>query len=334
MIGGPVGDRIGRRRVILWSILGVLPFSLALPYVDLLWTRVLSMVIGLILASAFSAIIVYAQELVPGRVGTISGLFFGFAFGIAGIGAAVLGELADRTSLALVFQVCSYLPVIGSPRLLAAATRTTHCITTKTRRHEARRADAGSRRAYTAHSDQRRARPRVRVLHGCGPAGQSAKSWLDRPLTNWNKPAKAVPRGMPADESIAEMAIRCDLRVRRGTAAEGTLADNGWLPFLHVDREIIQGDVEIVGGMADADGMCRPVKFNVFVFVGGQLAGTLSPVLMSSRTDGSIGAVRLAADDTIAAEFARYTDRGRPVLPLRPRERSISHRPQRTHRVS
>jgi FSR family fosmidomycin resistance protein-like MFS transporter len=99
--------------VILWSILGVLPFSLALPYVDLLWTRVLSMVIGFILASAFSAIIVYAQELVPGRVGTISGLFFGFAFGIAGIGAAVLGELADRTSLALVFQVCSYLPVIG-----------------------------------------------------------------------------------------------------------------------------------------------------------------------------------------------------------------------------
>ena len=113
MIGGPVGDRVGRRRVILWSILGVLPFSLALPYVDLLWTRVLSIVIGFILASAFSAIIVYAQELVPGRVGTISGLYFGFAFGIAGIGAAVLGELADRTSLALVFQVCSYLPAIG-----------------------------------------------------------------------------------------------------------------------------------------------------------------------------------------------------------------------------
>jgi FSR family fosmidomycin resistance protein-like MFS transporter len=113
IVGGPVGDRFGRRRVILWSILGVLPFSLALPYVDLFWTRVLSIIIGLILASAFSAIIVYAQELVPGRVGTISGLFFGFAFGIAGVGAAVLGELADRTSIATVYLVCSYLPAIG-----------------------------------------------------------------------------------------------------------------------------------------------------------------------------------------------------------------------------
>jgi MFS transporter, FSR family, fosmidomycin resistance protein len=113
IFGGPIGDRFGRRRVILWSILGVLPFSLALPYVDLFWTRALSVVIGLILASAFSAIIVYAQELVPGRVGTIAGLFFGFAFGIAGVGAAVLGELADRTSIATVYQVCSYLPAIG-----------------------------------------------------------------------------------------------------------------------------------------------------------------------------------------------------------------------------
>jgi len=113
MIGGPIGDRMGRRRVILWSILGVLPFSLALPYVDLVWTRVLSIAIGLILASAFSAIIVYAQELVPGRVGAISGLFFGFAFGAAGIGAAALGELADRTNIEVVFHVCSFLPAIG-----------------------------------------------------------------------------------------------------------------------------------------------------------------------------------------------------------------------------
>jgi len=113
IFGGPIGDRFGRRNVILWSILGVLPFSLALPYVDLFWTRVLSVVIGLILASAFSAIIVYAQELVPGRVGTIAGLFFGFAFGTAGVGAAVLGELADRTSIATVYHVCSYLPAIG-----------------------------------------------------------------------------------------------------------------------------------------------------------------------------------------------------------------------------
>jgi FSR family fosmidomycin resistance protein-like MFS transporter len=113
IFGGPIGDRFGRRRVILWSILGVLPFSTALPYVDLVWTRVLSVVIGLILASAFSAIIVYAQELVPDRVGTISGLFFGFAFGIAGVGAAVLGELADRTSISTVYFVCSFLPAIG-----------------------------------------------------------------------------------------------------------------------------------------------------------------------------------------------------------------------------
>ena len=114
MFGGPIGDRIGRRRVILWSILGVLPFSLALPYADLFWTRILSIAIGLILASAFSAIIVYAQELVPGRVGTIAGLYFGFAFGIAGIGAEALGELADRTSIGVVYQVCSFLPRSGS----------------------------------------------------------------------------------------------------------------------------------------------------------------------------------------------------------------------------
>jgi FSR family fosmidomycin resistance protein-like MFS transporter len=113
MFGGPIGDRLGRRRVILCSILGVLPFSLALPYANLFWTRLLSITIGLILASAFSAIIVYAQELVPGRVGTIAGVYFGFAFGIAGIGAAVLGELADRTSIGVVYQVCSFLPAIG-----------------------------------------------------------------------------------------------------------------------------------------------------------------------------------------------------------------------------
>jgi FSR family fosmidomycin resistance protein-like MFS transporter len=113
LIGGPVGDRIGRRRVILWSILGVLPFSLALPYMNLVWTRILSVIIGLILASAFSAIIVYAQELVPGRVGMIAGLFFGFAFGIAGIGAAVLGRLADVAGIEAVYRVCSFLPAIG-----------------------------------------------------------------------------------------------------------------------------------------------------------------------------------------------------------------------------
>jgi FSR family fosmidomycin resistance protein-like MFS transporter len=112
-IGGPIGDRIGRKYVIWASILGVLPFSLALPHVNLVWTSVLSVIIGLVLASAFSAILVYAQELMPGRVGTISGLFFGFAFGMGGIGAAVLGELADRTSIEYVYMLCSFLPAIG-----------------------------------------------------------------------------------------------------------------------------------------------------------------------------------------------------------------------------
>lgn len=113
IIGGPIGDRIGRKYVIWGSILGVLPFTLVLPYADLFWTGILVVPIGLILASAFSAILVYAQELVPGRVGLISGLFFGFAFGMGGIGAALLGQLADRTNIEFVYHVCSYLPAIG-----------------------------------------------------------------------------------------------------------------------------------------------------------------------------------------------------------------------------
>jgi MFS transporter, FSR family, fosmidomycin resistance protein len=115
--GGPIGDRIGRKRVIWCSILGVLPFTLVLPHVNLFWTDILSVVIGLILASAFPAIVVYAQELVPGRVGMISGLFFGFAFGMAGVGAAVLGEVADLTDIKFVYLICSFLPAVG---LLAA----------------------------------------------------------------------------------------------------------------------------------------------------------------------------------------------------------------------
>ena len=117
LIGGPVGDRIGRKRVIWCSILGVLPFTLLLPYSNLFWTEILSVLIGLIIASAFSVIVVYAQELVPGKVGMISGLCFGFAFGMAGLGAAILGWLADLTSINFVYLVCSYLPAVG---LLAA----------------------------------------------------------------------------------------------------------------------------------------------------------------------------------------------------------------------
>ncbi len=113
LAGGPIGDRIGRKAVIWVSILGVLPFSLALPHVGSTMTLVLSIAIGLILSSAFSAILVYAQELVPGRVGMIAGLFFGLAFGFGGLGAAVLGEVADMTSIGFVYEVCAWLPAIG-----------------------------------------------------------------------------------------------------------------------------------------------------------------------------------------------------------------------------
>ena len=117
IVGGPIGDRFGRKYVIWGSILGVLPFTLLLPHASLFWTSILAVLIGLILASAFSAIVVYAQELVPGRVGLISGVFFGFAFGMAGIGAAVLGQLADVVGIESVYRLCAFLPLIG---LLAA----------------------------------------------------------------------------------------------------------------------------------------------------------------------------------------------------------------------
>ena len=113
ILGGPIGDRIGPKYVIWGSILGVFPFTLALPHANLFWTGILTVIIGLILASAFSAILVYAQELVPGRVGTIGGIFFGFAFGMAGLGAAALGRLADLTSVEDVYRLCAYLPLIG-----------------------------------------------------------------------------------------------------------------------------------------------------------------------------------------------------------------------------
>ena len=112
-LGGPISDRFGRKPVIWFSILGALPFALLLPYANLMWTGVLSVVIGLILASAFSAIIVYAQELMPGRVGMVAGMMFGFSFGLGGLGAAALGRIADATGIEFVYRVCSFLPVIG-----------------------------------------------------------------------------------------------------------------------------------------------------------------------------------------------------------------------------
>ena len=111
--GGPIGDRFGRKPVIWFSILGAFPFALMLPYADLFWTGILSVAIGLILASAFSAILVYAQDLLPGRVGTVAGMFFGFSFGLGGLGAAALGQIADWTSIETVYRLCSFLPLIG-----------------------------------------------------------------------------------------------------------------------------------------------------------------------------------------------------------------------------
>lgn len=113
ILGGPIGDRIGRKRVIWASILGVAPFTLMLPHANLFWTAVLTVIIGFILASAFSAILVFAQELIPGKVGMVSGLFFGFAFGMGGIGAAVLGKLADAHGIESVYQLCAFLPLLG-----------------------------------------------------------------------------------------------------------------------------------------------------------------------------------------------------------------------------
>jgi FSR family fosmidomycin resistance protein-like MFS transporter len=113
LLGGPIGDRIGRKWIIWGSILGVAPFTLALPYVDLAWTGILSVVIGLVLASAFSSIVLYGQELMPGRVGMVSGLFFGFAFGAGGLGAAILGVMADNYGIEFIYKICAFLPLLG-----------------------------------------------------------------------------------------------------------------------------------------------------------------------------------------------------------------------------
>jgi MFS transporter, FSR family, fosmidomycin resistance protein len=126
VIGGPVGDKIGRKTVIWVSILGVAPFTLLMPYANLFWTGVLSVIIGLVLASAFSAILVYATELIPGKVGMVAGLFFGFAFGMGGVGAAVLGNLADATSIDYVYKVCAFLPLIGVLTVLLPNTKEVH----------------------------------------------------------------------------------------------------------------------------------------------------------------------------------------------------------------
>jgi FSR family fosmidomycin resistance protein-like MFS transporter len=123
IVGGPLGDRFGRKYVIWFSILGALPFTLMLPHASLFWTGPLTVVIGLILASAFPAIVVFAQDLVPGKIGMISGLFFGFSFGMGGIGAAVLGEVADRAGIETVYAICAFLPAIGLLAVLLPDTK-------------------------------------------------------------------------------------------------------------------------------------------------------------------------------------------------------------------
>lgn len=128
LVGGPVGDRVGRKPVIWASILGIAPFTLVLPYVDLFWTTTLTIVIGFMLSSAFSAILVYAQELMPGKVGMVSGLFFGFAFGMGGLGAAVLGVLADHTSIDFVYKAIAWLPLLGGVAILLPRSRKTEVI--------------------------------------------------------------------------------------------------------------------------------------------------------------------------------------------------------------
>ncbi|RPI50085.1 MAG: LppP/LprE family lipoprotein [Acidobacteria bacterium] len=149
------------------------------------------------------------------------------------------------------------------------------------------------------------------LLGGVLLAQTPEPTWLDRPLSNWNVPARALPAAKPADESIAELSARCSYTpLLRTTAGERALVEAGWVPFRMFDRQIVQRDVEIIGGLAGADGMCRPMDFNVFVFVKERFAGTLSPQVMESRSDGSIGgAIRLAEDDRMSAGFARYTDK-------------------------
>jgi hypothetical protein len=137
-------------------------------------------------------------------------------------------------------------------------------------------------------------------------AQDRATSWLDRPLTAWNTAGSPVPKAPAADETKESIITRCQLTPPRSTAAERAVDAAGWIPFWNFDQQLVREDVEIVGGMSAADGMCRPAAYNVFVFVGGRFAGVLSPTSMTSRLDGSSGTVRLPMPN-ITAEFARYT---------------------------
>jgi LppP/LprE lipoprotein len=143
-----------------------------------------------------------------------------------------------------------------------------------------------------------------------GQAGPPA-SWLDKPLAGWNDPGAAIPRAPTTQggESSAALAKRCQFTGDRSTPAARALAEAGWIPFPHFDQKLAQDGVEIMDGLTAADGMCRPRGYNVFVFVDGRFAGTLSPAAMNSREDGTAGAVRILSGTTLTAEFARYTDK-------------------------
>lgn len=141
------------------------------------------------------------------------------------------------------------------------------------------------------------------------------KSWLDQPLANWNRPGASLPKPPAARESLPDLLKRCQWTPRRSTAAERALTDAGWIPTLYMDRQIVQGDLEIISGAREADSQCQPATFNMFVFLGGRFVGTLSPQLMTSRRDGSPGAVRILANDVITAEFVRFRDRDPECCP-------------------
>jgi len=144
----------------------------------------------------------------------------------------------------------------------------------------------------------------VRALAQAG-----ARSWLDQPLSGWNTRGAAIPAPpKELDETRDALIARCDLELANETDIEHNVARVGWIPFRYFDRQLRERDIEIVGGLTGSDGMCRPTGFNVFVFVGGRHAGTLSPTLMNSRTDGVSGAIRILTADTVAVEYARYEE--------------------------
>lgn len=138
-------------------------------------------------------------------------------------------------------------------------------------------------------------------------AGEEYKGWMDRPVAGWNTQGGEVPQAPASTEARVDLLRRCGLALRESTPAEQALAKAGWVPFLHFDRRIVRDDIEIIGGMSAASPSCEQASFNVFVFVGGRYAGTLSPVEMTARHDGAIGAVRIASPESATAEFARYT---------------------------